>query len=242
MMCDGFRLRTRSSETWWNGSMRISSPGISLPRTARTSRGLAPWPSMVLSIREINKLFQTVKLPVESPDVNSPVQDRGCCVDIITDLQLANRVAIFSRHRVKPARLVAKHHASVNDRRRPPDRSLRAIPPNNFAFVSGQAVEVTVARADVNSTIRHDRARPDSVLPQSIRVFGFKLPNKLAVVLPKAINETILSRCINFAFVNCWSRIGVGADAGFPNYFAVAEIQTEEIALLCADVNATINN
>src|ERR1044072_8949157 len=197
---------------------------------------------MVLSRRSINKLRRSIKLPVESPDVNSPDQDRGCYVNIITDLQLANRVAIFSRHRVKPARLVAKHNASINDRRRPPDRSLRTIPPNNFAFVSGQAVEITVTRADVNSTIRNDRARPDSVLPQSIRLFGFNLPTKPAVVLPKAINETILSRCINLAFVNCGSRIGVGADAGFLNYFAVAEIQTEEIALLCADVNATINN
>src|SRR5215813_12158747 len=100
------------------------------------------------------------------------------------------------------------------------------ISPNDFTFVRGQAIEITVTRTDVYTSVRHNRARPDSVLPHSSRVFGFKLPNQLTVILAKAINKTVLSGRINFAFVNCRSRIGVGADASLPNYLAVAEVQT----------------
>src|SRR5687768_18292094 len=106
-----------------------------------------------------------------------------------------------------PAGFVAKHQAPIDERGRSPDRCLRAISPNHFARVCGQAIEVTVARADVYSAIRHNRACPEAALLFARAAFGFVLPNKLTVALPEAIDVTIFGGSVNLAFVNSRSRI-----------------------------------
>ena len=68
-------------------------------------------------VDEVNEqcvLLQTVKLPIESADVNVTAEYRGRRVDIITNLQAADRLTVFSRNRMYPARLVAKNETAIN--------------------------------------------------------------------------------------------------------------------------------
>ena len=59
-------------------------------------------------------LLQTVKLPIESANVNATAKYRGRRVDIITDLQTADRLAVAGRNRMYPARLISKHETPFN--------------------------------------------------------------------------------------------------------------------------------
>src|SRR6185369_8463345 len=60
------------------------------------------------------RLLQTVKLPIESADVNSTAEYRGRRVYIITNLQTADLFALVSRDRMYPAGFVAEHEATIN--------------------------------------------------------------------------------------------------------------------------------
>src|SRR5690242_1895255 len=73
-------------------------------------------------------------------------------------------------------------------------------------------------------------------------MFGVKLPDQLAVVLTKTIDNAVLGGCVNFAFENCGRRIGVRADTRFPNCLAVAQVETKEITLLGANINAVVDD
>src|SRR6187401_1937367 len=104
---------------------------------------------------------------------------------------------------MKPAGFVAKHKTPINQRRRSPDCCLSLIPPHDFARVSRETIKITVTRADVDSSVRNDRARPDSTLFLEHAAECLILPKQLAVALPEAINDAILSGCVDFAFVDC---------------------------------------
>src|SRR6185369_17036970 len=108
---------------------------------------------------------------------------------------------------MNPAGLVAEDQTTIDERRRSPDRGLRLIFPNDLALVGCQAIQVTVARADVYSSIRDDRARPDSTLLFACSTKRLVLPKQLAVALPETIYDAILSGCVDFAFVNRGRRI-----------------------------------
>src|SRR5215217_708192 len=187
-------------------------------------------------------LFQTVKLPIESADVNSSAKYRGRRIDIITNLQLADRLAVVCLYGMYPAGFVAKHKASINERRRSPDCRLRLVPPNDFTFVGRQGIQIAVARADVNSSIRNDGTRPESALFLTSSTERLVLPKQLAVTLTEAINHAILSGRVDFAFVDSGRRIRVSADARFPDCRAVAQVQAIEIAVLGSDVCAIIDH
>src|ERR1044072_403787 len=104
---------------------------------------------------------------------------------------------------MNPAGLVAENQTTIDERRRSPDRGLRFVFPNDFALVGSQAIQVTVARADVYSSIREDRTRPDSALLFARSTSRLVLPKQLAVALPETIDDAILSGCVDFAFVDC---------------------------------------
>src|SRR5688500_16804458 len=104
-----------------------------------------------------------------------------------------------------PAGLVAKHQATIDQRRCSPDCGLRAIPPNHFAFICRQAIQVTITRADVNSAVRHDRAGPEAALFFARAADGLVLPDERAVALSETIDVTILGGRVNLAFVNSGS-------------------------------------
>src|SRR5215213_9226703 len=116
-----------------------------------------------------------------------------------------------------PARLVAEHEATVHERRRSPDRCLCLVAPDDLAFVRSKAIQITIARADVYSSIRDDWARPESTLLFAGSTERLVLPKQLAVTRAEAINNAILRGCIDFAFVNSGRGIGVSADARLPN-------------------------
>src|SRR5678815_1920816 len=100
---------------------------------------------------------------------------------------------------MNPSGFVAADQTTIDERRRSPDRRFRLIPPNDLALVGGQAIQVTVARADVYSSIRDDRARPDSTLLFACSTERLIFPKQLAIVLAKAIDDAILSGCVDFA-------------------------------------------
>src|SRR5678815_789852 len=108
---------------------------------------------------------------------------------------------------MNPAGLVAEDQATIDERRRSPDRCLRFIFPNDFALVGRQAIQVTVARTDVYSAIRDDRARPHATLLFQRSTSRLVLPKQHAVALPETIDHAILSGCVDFAFVNRRRRI-----------------------------------
>ncbi len=95
-MCEGFNDFIRLRETEWKGSVNISKPSRMRPSTARSSRGLAPWPSMVLSTRYISKLLQTIELSVEGPNIDVAVHDGGRGVDVFANLKFGNEFSIVS--------------------------------------------------------------------------------------------------------------------------------------------------
>src|SRR3569832_1542941 len=103
---------------------------------------------------------------------------------------------------MKPAGFVAKHETPIDQRRRSPDRCLCLILPFDFALVRRQTIEITVARADVNSSIRDNRTRPHSTLLLEHAAECLILPKQLAITLPEAINNAILGGRVDFAFVN----------------------------------------
>src|SRR5215213_4539521 len=102
-----------------------------------------------------------------------------------------------------PAGFVAKYKPSIDEGRRSPDRGLRAISPIDFAFIRSQGIQVTVARSDVHSAIRNDRARPEATLLFARSTQRLVLPKQLAVTLAEAIDDAILSGRVDFAFVHC---------------------------------------
>ena len=59
-------------------------------------------------------LLQTVKLTIESADINPTAEYRGRRVYIITNLQAANLLAVISRNRVHPTCLVTKNKPAIN--------------------------------------------------------------------------------------------------------------------------------
>ena len=68
-------------------------------------------------VDEVNEqcdLLQTVKLPIESADVNVTAEYRGRRVYIITNLQRADLFAVFSRDRMHPTGFVAEHETAIN--------------------------------------------------------------------------------------------------------------------------------
>src|SRR4051794_21027896 len=103
---------------------------------------------------------------------------------------------------MNPAGFVAKHEASIDERRRSPNCSPCLISPHNFTLVCRQTIEITVARADVHSSIRNNRARPHSALLLEHAADGLILPKQLAVALTEAINNAIFGGCVDLAFVN----------------------------------------
>src|SRR5215208_3660438 len=123
---------------------------------------------------------------------------------------------------MQPAGLVAKHQTPINQRRRAPDRGPCAISPNDLALVRRQAIEITVARTNMHSSVRDNRACPKATLLFACAAFGFVFPNKLAVRLAEAIDIAVLRRGVNETVID--SRSGVGADARLPNSRAVREI------------------
>src|SRR5215213_3740289 len=116
-----------------------------------------------------------------------------------------------------PAGFVSKHQTSINEWRRSPDRCLCPIPPNNFAGVCGQAIEITVARSDVYSSIRDDGTCPEPTLLFACSTKRLVFPKQLTVSLAEAIDDAVLSGRIDFAVVDCGRRIRVGADARLPD-------------------------
>src|ERR1051325_2641657 len=108
---------------------------------------------------------------------------------------------------MEPTGFVAKHQASINQGRRTPDRSPCAISPNNLAFVTAQAIEITIARANVHSSIRDDRACPKSTLLFSGSAEGLVFPDQFAVSLAEAVDVAVLRSGINEAITDGRSGI-----------------------------------
>src|SRR5215208_2323981 len=125
---------------------------------------------------------------------------------------------------MEPAGLIAKHQPPINQRRRAPDRGPCAISPNDLALVRGQAIEITIARTDMHSSVRDNRACPKATLLFACAAFRFIFPNKLAIRLAEAIDIAVLRRGVNETVTDGRSGIGIGADARLPNSRAVREI------------------
>src|SRR5215211_7685086 len=102
-----------------------------------------------------------------------------------------------------PAGLIPKHQTSINERRRPPDSGLRAVTPDHLALVCRQAIEITVARSNMHSSVRHDRTRPESALLLACSPQRLVLPNERTIGLAETINVTILGGGVDLALVDC---------------------------------------
>src|SRR2546421_4246851 len=115
--------------------------------------------------------------------------------------------------------------------------------PNQLAFVRRQTVKVTAVAADVEPIISDDRTGPETILFFGLLIqsaFSLISPNEFSRFLFVAADNSIFGGRVNKAIDNGRSRIGIGADACFPNDRAVVGVQTQEVAGLCADVNAIL--
>src|SRR6267154_1466795 len=106
--------------------------------------------------------LETIHVAIESSNINSSIKHCRGRIDVVADLYFRNLFAIFSGQHVNPTRFIAKDDAAIDDRRRAPDRSARFESPNQFAFVRAQAMQVTIAGADVNLAVGNNWAGPDA--------------------------------------------------------------------------------
>src|SRR5581483_1633465 len=98
------------------------------------------------------------------------------------------------------AGFVPEHDAAVNHRTGSPNRAVRFVLPDHFAFVRAQAVHVVIARVDVNAIVDDDRTGPDAdVFAGDIEMsaFGNEIPNPLAGVGFVAADDAIFRRGVN---------------------------------------------
>src|ERR1041385_1495419 len=146
--------------------------------------------------------LETIQVAIESADVNAAVEHCRRRIDVIADLEFRNLLPVVGRQQVNPSGLVAKHHAPIDDGRGPPDWSARLIFPNHFAFIRGPAIEITIARADINLPVRIDRAGPNAdVLARMTEApaFGDEIPNQFAVVCFVTTHDAIFSSGVDHA-------------------------------------------
>src|SRR5205814_9308987 len=117
--------------------------------------------------------------------------------------------------------------------------------PNQLAFVRRQTVKVSAITPDVNAIIRDDRTGPETILLFRLLIqsaLSLISPNEFSSVLFVAADNSIFGGRINKTIDNGRSRIGIGLDACFPNDRAVVGVQAQQVAGLCADVNAIVHD
>src|SRR5437660_4130021 len=99
--------------------------------------------------------------------------------------------------------------------------------PNQLAFVRRQTVHVAAVAPDVNAILRNDRAGPETILLFGLLIqsaFSLVSPNELSGFLFVTADNSIFRGRVNKAIGDGRSRIGIGADACFPNDRAVVSI------------------
>src|SRR5205807_9191965 len=104
---------------------------------------------------------------------------------------------------------------------------------------------VAAIAADVEPIISDDRAGPETIFLFGLLIqsaFSLISPNQLSGFLFVAADNSIFGGSINKAIDDGRSRIGIGADACFPNNRAIVSVQAQEIAGLCVDVNASVDD
>src|SRR5438445_8241718 len=117
--------------------------------------------------------------------------------------------------------------------------------PNQLAFIRRQTVQVAAIAPDVNAIISDDGTGPETILLFGLLIqsaFSLISPNELSGFLFVAADNSIFGGRVNKAIDDGRSRIGIGADACFPNDRAVVSVQAQEIAGLCVHVNAIVDD
>src|SRR5258708_15978721 len=111
---------------------------------------------------------------------------------------------------VMEAALFAIYDTIADHRGRAPNSGAHQMLPNQFAFVRGEKIHMAVVRSHVETIIENNRTTPKAVLLFCSLIqsaFGFISPNKFAIVLSIAANDSIFRGGINKAIDDRWGRV-----------------------------------
>src|SRR2546425_1275249 len=142
-----------------------------------------------------------------------------------------------------PTGFVAKDDATIDDWRCAPDGPARFIAPDQLAAVGTQAMQIAIARANVDPVLVKNRAGPDPLfLAGSTQMSAccHIVPYQLAVRLIVGAHDSVFGRGVNHSIGHRGRRIRIGPDFRFPDNLAGNRIEAEKLAFLGAQVNAVI--